>query len=292
MGAWEITRKDLRLLARDRRAFAVLLAFPLALIAMLGPSAGRMLAQRENASPPSRDVASPNAPADEASHDESAKAGQAPQTSESAEAVRQDAVYRTLVPAYTVFFAFFLINIMARSFISERELGTLRRLQLAPISPGELLIGKTLPFWMLSLLQSSVLFLAGHFVFGMPWGRQPWLLLPVFGCVACAATSLGLLVATLVRTDAQISAYANLLVILTAGISGCFMPRDWLPPILLQVSLITPHAWALIAFEEILAGAPPRLMTVFECCVALLGFALAFFLWGRRQFSGTLDERR
>lgn len=288
MGAWQITRKDLKLLLRDRRAFAVLLAFPIALIAMIGPSAGRMLAHgdrepsaqsapdtgRQSELPP--DNRKPSEPNRESAESETTRA----------------AVYRTLVPAYTVFFAFFLINVMARSFIAERELGTLRRLQLAPVSTGQLLLGKTLPFWMLSVAQGAALLLVGRFLFGMPAGEQPWLLPLVVVCMAAAATSLGLLVSTLVRTDAQVSAYANLLVILTAGISGCFMPRDWLPPTLRTISLATPHAWALIGFEEVLSGAPPRVPFVFSCCTALLGFAAMFFLLGRWRFHASLDERR
>src|SRR5690606_36418525 len=125
-----------------------------------------------------------------------------------------------------------------------------------------------------------------------PAGEHPWLLPCIVVCMAAAATSLGLLVATLVRTDAQISAYANLLVILTAGISGCFMPRDWLPPALRTISLATPHAWALIGFGDILAGAPPRIPFVISCCAALLAFASLFFLLGRWRFHAGLDERR
>ena len=44
-------------------------------------------------------------------------------------------VYKAIVPSYTVFFVFFLVNFMARSVLHERELGTLRRLRIAPIQP-------------------------------------------------------------------------------------------------------------------------------------------------------------
>ena len=193
-------------------------------------------------------------------------------------------VFDTIVPSYTVLFVFFLINIMARSFIGERELGTLKRLRLAPISPRDVLLGKNIPFYLLSLIQTGMLFLCGRLLFGMSWGVEPWLLLPVIASTSLAATALGLMVATLIRTDAQVSAYANSLVIILAGISGCFMPREWLPQLMQDVSLATPHAWALMAYDEILTHSHIDHQQVAKCCGMLLMFAAIFFVIGWLRF--------
>ena len=197
-------------------------------------------------------------------------------------------MYETLVPSYTVLFVFFLVNIMARSFIAERDLGTLKRLRLAPIGPVQVLVGKNVPFYCLSLIQTVLLFVSGRMIFGMSWGTQPWLLAPVIACTSLAATALGLMVSTLIRTDSQVSAYGNSLVILLAGISGCFMPRKWLPELMQNVSLGTPHAWALLAYDEILSHQHVSLAAVAQSCAALLGFAALFFLVGWLRFR---DER-
>ena len=189
-------------------------------------------------------------------------------------------VYQILVPSYTVMFVFFIVNFMARSFIGERDMGTLNRLRLAPISRPGLMIGKTVPFLVISLVQTSLLFVAGKVLFGMSWGPEPWLLLPVMLCTSLAATSLGLMVATLVRTEAQVSAYGNFLVLTMAGISGCMMPRTWQPELMQQVGLVTPHAWALIAYDQILSRPLPEPSVVLKCCETLLGFAAGFFAIG------------
>ena len=153
-------------------------------------------------------------------------------------------VYQTVVPGYTVMFVFFIVLFMARSFIGERDLGTLNRLQLAPVSRPGIMIGKTIPFVIISLVQTALLFLAGRLLFGMEWGAQPLLIVPVMLCTTIAATSLGLMVASIVRTEAQVSAYGNFLVLTMAGISGCMMPRNWQPELMQQLGLVTPHAWA------------------------------------------------
>jgi ABC-2 type transport system permease protein len=92
------------------------------------------------------------------------------------------------------------------------------------------------------------------------------------------------MVSTFIRTDSQVSAYGNSLVILLAGISGCFMPRRWLPELMQDVSLATPHAWALIAYDEILGHANVLRMEVAKSCVSLVGFAMLFFLVGWLRF--------
>ena len=199
-------------------------------------------------------------------------------------------VYQEVIPGYTVLFVFFLINIMARSFIHERSLGTLRRLRIAPIRPISLLAGKTLPFLFVSLVQTALLFLFGKFFFGMEWGDDPWMLLPIIICTSLAATSLGLLVATIVSTEAQVSAYANLVVITTGLISGSMFPRNWLPENVQTISLFTPHAWALIAYDELLSisATPPNLAVIWQCCAALVGFTVLFFTIGMLRF-GNVD---
>jgi len=207
-----------------------------------------------------------------------------PVVSTQTESVDDGRVYQEVIPSYTVMFVFFLVNVMARSFLQERELGTLRRLRIAPVSGPGLVAGKTLPFFIISLVQTALLFLAGRLLFAMSWGPQSWMLLPVIAATSLAATGLGLVVATLVRSDAQVSAYANIVVISMAGISGCFMPRDWLPAPMQTASLATPHAWALMSYEQLLRRPVPDLSAVWQYCGVMLLFAAGFFAFGCWRF--------
>lgn len=193
-------------------------------------------------------------------------------------------IYDRLVPGFTVMFTFFLVNVMARSFIAERDIGTLRRLRIAPLTPIELLVGKTLPYLLISLLQSVALFIFGRLMFGMTWGEQPLLLAPLIVCTSLAATSLGLLIATSVQTDSQVSSYTNLIVISLAGISGCFVPREWMSDMMKDVSVVTPHAWSLIGYLEVLTNPQPEVAVIVKCCLMLLGFSAVFFVAGCRRF--------
>lgn len=193
-------------------------------------------------------------------------------------------VYQIIVPSYTVMFVFFIIILMARSMIEERDLGTLSRLRMSPVTQAATIIGKTVPFLIVSVVQTMLLFLAGRLFFNMSWGVQPWALLPVIFSTSLSAVGLGLLVATTARTDAQVSAYGNFLVLTMAGISGCLMPRQWQPEIMQKVGLVTPHAWSLVAYDQLLTKQYPQLDTVAQCCFMLLGFAVLFFALGWWRF--------
>lgn len=193
-------------------------------------------------------------------------------------------VYQRVVPAYTVMFAFFLVTLMSRSFLTERELGTYRRLKTTPVSSTSLILGKVVPYFLISLVQSALLFVAGRIMFGMSWGEEPWLLFPVVISTSAAATGLGMLIATVVRSEAQVTSVAMLVVLAMAGISGCFTPRDWLPEAMQTMSLATPHAWALIAYDQILNTPHPALEQVWQCCGWLWAFAAVYFVLGWWRF--------
>jgi ABC-type multidrug transport system permease subunit len=187
--------------------------------------------------------------------------------------------YQLLVPSYTVMFAFFLVLTVGWLFVSERRQGTLKRLLAAPLSKVEVLLGKTLPCFVVSLAQGIFLLLAGKLVFGMSWGPSDWpwwrqalLLLPVVVTTSLAAIGLALLIAALARTETQVAIYGTLLVLVLAGVSGCLMPRDLMPEQMRQISLVTPHAWALDAYSQLLTNPSPNLTIVWQACLVLTGF--------------------
>jgi ABC-type transport system involved in cytochrome c biogenesis permease component len=160
--------------------------------------------------------------------------------------------YQVLVPSYAVTFAFFLVLTSGWLFAAERRHGTLVRLEAAPIGLEQLLLGKLIPCLVVSVLQGAVLLVCGKVVFGMSWGLQPLLLLPVVLSTSLAAVGMAVLVGVAAKTEAQVSVYGTLLVLVLAGLSGSMMPREMMPESMRQWSKVTPHAWALEAYEHLL----------------------------------------
>jgi ABC-type multidrug transport system permease subunit len=144
------------------------------------------------------------------------------------------------------------------------------------LSRGQILLGKLLPCLAVSLFQGFFLLAAGKVVFGMSWGSQPWLLVPVVVCTSVAAVGLAMLGASVARTETQVAVYGTLLVLVLGGVSGSLMPRDLMPEQMKRFSLVTPHAWALDAYSQLLASPTPDVTAVLTSCAALLAFGLFF----------------
>ena len=151
--------------------------------------------------------------------------------------------YQILVPSYTVMFAFFLVSPWAGC--SWPSGSTARLSGSGPRrSPAVSLARQGAPCFLVSLLQGFFLLLAGKAVFGMSWGVEPELLIPVVVCTSVAAVGLAMLVASVARTETQVAVYGTLLVLVMGGVSGSLMPRNLMPEQMKRISLVTPHTSA------------------------------------------------
>jgi ABC-2 type transport system permease protein len=193
--------------------------------------------------------------------------------------------YQILVPSYTVMFAFSLVLTVGWLFVSERRQGTLKRLRAAPLSRWQILLGKLIPCFAISFLQGLFLLTAGKLVFDMRWGPEGWslarqllCLLPLVASTSFAAMGMALLVAAWARTEVQVAIAGTLLVLGLALISGCLVPRDLMPDTVQQVTLITPHAWALDAYAQLFLSPEPNVDMVRNSCLVLSGFGAGFVL--------------
>jgi ABC-type multidrug transport system permease subunit len=187
--------------------------------------------------------------------------------------------YSLLVPSYTVMFAFFLVLTIGWLFVAERRQGTLKRLCAAPITRAEILLGKLVPCYVLSVVQGFFLLVAGKLIFQMSWGSEPLWLVPVVLATSLAAMGLGVLVAGVAHTEAQVAIYGSLLVLVLAGLSGCLMGnRSLMPEAMQDISRVTPQAWALDAYLQLLASPEPSMTVVVQACGMLVLFGVGFLV--------------
>jgi ABC-type multidrug transport system permease subunit len=184
--------------------------------------------------------------------------------------------YQLLVPSYLVMFAFFLVLTVGWLFVAERRQGTMKRLAAAPLSRAQILLGKLVPCLCVSLFQGFFLLGAGKLLFGMSWGPEPGWLAVVVASTSLAAMGLALLVAAVARTETQVAIYGTLLVLVLAGLSGSMMDRALMSEQMQTLSLVTPHAWALDAYRQLLANPEPRIALVAKASGVLAAFGLGF----------------
>jgi ABC-type multidrug transport system permease subunit len=155
----------------------------------------------------------------------------------------------------------------------------MKRLCAAPLSRAQILLGKLIPCFALSLFQGFFLLAAGKLIFGLDFGPEPLWLIPVVISTSLAAMGLALLVAALAQTETQVAIYGTLLVMVLAGLSGALMgDRSLMSDTLQTLTRFTPHAWALDAYRELLIASTPRLDIVLQACGVLTAFGLGFVL--------------
>ncbi len=194
--------------------------------------------------------------------------------------------YQQLVPSFTVMFPFFLAMVVGWVFVTERRQGTLKRLRFAPVSRAQILLGKLLPVFVLSMGLAAFLLLAGRFIFQMSWGPEVWplweqigWLLPIVTATSFASMGLALLVAAVSRSEIQVALFGALPVLVMALVSGCILPREMMTASAQSLSWFTPHGWALAAYRELLGDDPhyiPDLWLVAQSCGVLTGFGAGF----------------
>ena len=87
------------------------------------------------------------------------------------------------------------------SIAREKELGTMEVLMVSPLRPLPIILGKVLPYLLLSLLNTVIILLLAKFVFSMPF--QGSLFLLMFECVLfiITALSLGILISTMTESQ-------------------------------------------------------------------------------------------
>ncbi len=153
-----------------------------------------------------------------------------------------------------VFFVFFVVEFGARSFLAERESGTLARLLVAPLRPAWILAGKAFASFVVGLVSMTALVLATRFLLGAKWGNALGVAMLVLAAVL-AVVGLSALVATLARTPAQANAYASVAAVVGGMLGGTFFPISQGPAFLATLSLVAPQAWLMRGFQELAGGA-------------------------------------
>jgi ABC-2 type transport system permease protein len=187
-----------------------------------------------------------------------------------------------LVPGYAIFFALFGINAAAGTILQEKEDGTFRRLLIAPVQKYALLGGKLLSQFILTLAQLTFFFVFGYFAFHLHIGSLPAVIALIIG-VSFAATGLGILLVSVVKTRRQLSAIVPLVVILSSAIGGAWWPLFIEPAWMQQFAKIGVTAWAMEGLNGVMILGKD-FVQVLPDILGLLAYGLICFVIALRLF--------
>jgi ABC-2 type transport system permease protein len=133
----------------------------------------------------------------------------------------------------------------------EREFGTFDQLLVAPFTPGEILIGKSLPGMLFGLVD-ALLFSAGAvYWFHVPFRGTVAALVLALLCFITAIVGVGLLVSSLSMTMQQGLLGSFVFIMPAVTLSGFATPIENMPAWLQTANLANPMRYIVIALREV-----------------------------------------
>jgi ABC-2 type transport system permease protein len=164
--------------------------------------------------------------------------------------------------------------------VSERVHGTFVRLQMAPLTRGQILGGKALAcFASITLLQVALLAI-GVGGFGIRPASWPLLALAC-ACASVSFVGFMMMIASLGRTEQSVSGAGWAMLMPMAMFGGAMMPQFVMPPWMQTVGHASPVKWAILGIEGAMwRGFSPGEMLL--PCGILLGFGAVCFAVGVR----------
>jgi ABC-2 type transport system permease protein len=195
-----------------------------------------------------------------------------------------------LVPGLIAYIAMITAVVStALSVVREKERGTMEQVRMAPLGAASFVVGKTVPYFVVSILSAFGIIVVAMALFGMPM-RGSWLvLLLALSLFLVGALGLGLLISSVSETQ-QVAFQAALLVsfLPTLMLSGFIFPIASMPRFLQLVTYAVPARYFLIALRGIVlkgAGLTAYAVDLFALTVfAVVVLALASVRL-RRQWS-------
>ena len=163
--------------------------------------------------------------------------------------------------------------VMAR----EWERGTLESLFVTPVRSDEILLGKTIPYFVLSLFGFALCVLSAKFLFHVPLRGSMWLLLGASMLYVLIALGIGLLISSWVRNQLVASQLTMLITFMPAFmLSGFLFDLRSMPTAVRLITYVLPARYYVALLQSVfLAGDVWSVILPNTIVLALMAIALA-----------------
>jgi len=156
------------------------------------------------------------------------------------------------IPGVIASIAFLIpIILTSQAIVREREIGTLEQIMVTPMRSWELMVGKTLPFAMMGLLDVVMIALIGIFWFEVPFRGNPIILLLGTVLFLMSSVGIGLFLSTISSTQQQAQISAFFVGQPAFILSGFAFPLENMPQWLQYITYINPLRYFLIIIRGV-----------------------------------------
>lgn len=148
-------------------------------------------------------------------------------------------------PGMLVNFILFSLMTAGIALVQERKDFTLQRLMTTRLRRWELIAGKVAGMFALTFVQQIILIGVGQLFFGVDYLRDPAALLLMMVALSLVASTLGLLLAALMKSEQALIAGVVLTSMTVAALSGAWFPLEITGPTFQFVGHLLPTCWIL-----------------------------------------------
>ncbi len=149
-----------------------------------------------------------------------------------------------------VLFTFLTALAGSAALILSRKLGVSRRMLSTPTSIGTIVSGEGAGRWAVAMLQGIYIVVVTYLLFRVDWG-DPWGALVILMMFSAVGAGAGMLMGAVFSNDQQAGGIGVVLSLGLAALGGCMVPIELFSPTMTRVAHLTPHAWALDGFAEL-----------------------------------------
>lgn len=179
------------------------------------------------------------------------------------------------------------LSVTAQSVARERELGTFDQLMVTPLRVHEILIGKSIPPFLVGLFNSTIFIIAAVFLFEVPLRGSLILLYGAIIFYSLSVIGVGLFISSLSKTQQQ--AFLGTFIFITPAVllSGYASPIDNIPFWLERISLANPIRHFIVIVQGVFLKSMPLMQvwanTVPLIIISVFTLSAAAWLFRRRM---------
>lgn len=186
-----------------------------------------------------------------------------------------------LAIGFTIMFMMFGISGAASAILDEKTGGTWQRLLTSPITKAQVIFGYLLSYFLMGVIQLSVLMVVMKLIYGSTWGKLVYFI-PFAVLVIITIVGFGLMMASIVKTRQQSGALSSVLIVSTCMLGGVYWPLEIVPEFMQYIGKAVPQSWMITGFREIVSGSL-YMPAILNSTLVLLMFSLLFFTIGLKK---------
>lgn len=149
-----------------------------------------------------------------------------------------------------VLFVFLTALTGSSALILTRQLGISKRMLSTPTSVGTIVVGESFGRFGTAMVQGVYIMVLTLVIFSVNWG-DPVAAVLILVALSAVGAGAGMLMGATFKNDQQAAGVAVMVSLGLAALGGAMFPAELFSPTMQKVAHITPHAWALDGYAEL-----------------------------------------